>query len=118
MILTCSTYLPLYLSIYYTLYYITIFHLCTLVQRLGIFSALIIISLVMSILPKYAILWSVLSSNLVTCDISVYIPSYLPKYSSFNLSPSNSVLLLDLCLFSNCYTIFYVVCNLMVSQSN
>ena len=92
MILTCRTYLLLYLTLYYILYYLAIFCLCTLVQKLEMFLlTLIIMSLVMSILPKYVVLKSALSSNLVTCDISAYMPSYLWKYSSFSLLPSHSI---------------------------
>ena len=88
MILTCRIYLLLYLTVYYILYYVATFYLCTLLQKLVFFSTLIIMPLVMSILPKYVVLKSVLSSNLVACDTSVYMPSYLSKYSSFSLSPS------------------------------
>ena len=52
-------------------------------------SALITYSFVISVLPKYVVLKSVLSSKLVTCDISAYTPSYLSRYMSLILSSSD-----------------------------
>ena len=49
-------------------------------------SALILLFLGLSAFPKYVVLKSEFSSNLVVLNISNYIPSYTSKYSSFNKS--------------------------------
>ena len=47
---------------------------------------LILLALVMSILPKYVVLRSEFSSNLVVLKTSDSTPSYMSNYSLFNLS--------------------------------
>ena len=118
MILTYRTYLLLYINILHPVLSRN-FPFVYPCLEIGKFSStLIIMSLVVSILPMYVVLKSVLSLNFVMCDVSLYMPSYLSKYSSFNLSPSHSISTVRSLFVLNCYTIFYAVCNLMVSQSN
>ena len=59
-------------------------------------SALILSFLDLSEFPKYVVLRSEFSSNLIVLNISDCIPSYMSKYSSFNISSvgpnSNSII--------------------------
>ena len=82
-------------------------------------SALITYSLVISVLPKYVVLKSVLSSKLVTCDISACTPSYLSRYVSLILSSSKySCPVSDLHMFLSYCTVFCAFCLLMVLWSH
>ena len=86
---------------------------------IGIFSsALITYSLVISVLPKYVVLKSVLSSKLVTCDISACTQLYLSRYMSLILFHQISCLVSDLHFFLNYYTVLCAFYPLMVLWSN
>ena len=65
-------------------------------------STLILSFLDLSDCPKYVLLRSEFSLNLVVLDISDCIPSYTSKYSSFNISGVGPK--------SNSYCIFFLFC--------
>ena len=75
-------------------------------------STLILLFLDLSTFPKYVVLKSEFSSNLMVLNISDCIPLYTSKYSSFNLSG------VSLKSNSNLTSISFLLCNLSLFYSS
>ena len=115
--MTC---LHLCLVVIDTLSHLTVYLMYTHVLKIGNdSSALNLLLLPLSTLPRYVVLRSEFSSNLVALTVSNWIPSYTSRYSSHNLSvvlpKSNSLNTFSPSVSGLCLYLFTALCLVFVS---